>query len=203
MCTSVRRRMAGISMVELIIFIVVVSIGVVGILPVLNVAVKGSPDPMLRKQAIAIAESLLTEIEQHNFTYCDPNDPAAATASSTAGCTGGAAMSQDKDGVAALGSVNYPVGTSESRGDATNPFDNVADYAGGTFTGDIQSNNLVAGYSATVTITRAGGAAPFNVGTVATTASDALRIQVTVNYPGGNSVTLVGYRFRYAPNSAG
>ena len=69
-----RQRMAGISMVELILFIIVVSIGVVGILPAYNIAVKGSSDPVLRKQSIAIAESLLAEIEQQNFTYCDPQE---------------------------------------------------------------------------------------------------------------------------------
>jgi len=52
----------GFTLIELIIFIVVVSIGLVGILSVMNTVVKSSADPMVRKQTIAIAESLLEEI---------------------------------------------------------------------------------------------------------------------------------------------
>jgi len=61
MCmTSPRQR--GFTMIELIIFIVVVSVGIAGILSVMNTTVKSSADPMLRKQSIAIAESMLEEV---------------------------------------------------------------------------------------------------------------------------------------------
>ncbi|MDR3370371.1 prepilin-type N-terminal cleavage/methylation domain-containing protein [Rhodoferax sp.] len=52
----------GFTLIELIIFIVVVSVGLAGILSVMNTVVKSSADPMVRKQAVAIAESLLEEI---------------------------------------------------------------------------------------------------------------------------------------------
>ena len=52
----------GFTLIEVIIFIVVVSAGLVGILAVSNTVVKSSADPMVRKQAVAIAESLLEEI---------------------------------------------------------------------------------------------------------------------------------------------
>lgn len=52
----------GFTLIELIIFIVVVSIGLAGILLVMNTVVKSSADPMVRKQTIAVAESLLEEI---------------------------------------------------------------------------------------------------------------------------------------------
>lgn len=58
--TSARQR--GFTLIELIIFIVVVSAGLAGILVVMNTVVKSSADPMVRKQTIAIAESLLEEI---------------------------------------------------------------------------------------------------------------------------------------------
>jgi MSHA pilin protein MshD len=58
--TSSRQR--GFTMIELIIFIVVVSVGIAGILSVMNTTVKSSADPMLRKQSIAIAESMLEEV---------------------------------------------------------------------------------------------------------------------------------------------
>lgn len=55
-------RQRGFTLIELIIFIVVVSAGLAGILSVINTVVKSSADPMIRKQTIAIAESLLEEI---------------------------------------------------------------------------------------------------------------------------------------------
>ena len=72
MCmSSVRRTQLGFSLVELIIFIVVVSVGIVGILKVMDVSVKSSSDPMLRKQALALAESILEEVLQK--ARCDPD----------------------------------------------------------------------------------------------------------------------------------
>jgi MSHA pilin protein MshD len=58
--TKVTQR--GFTLIELIIFIVVVSAGLAGILSVMNTVVKSSADPMLRKQSIAIAESMLEEV---------------------------------------------------------------------------------------------------------------------------------------------
>jgi len=65
MCT--RHRQFGISLIELIMFIVIVSVAVAGILLVLNVTEKGSVDPLIRKQALAAAQSLLEEIELQDF----------------------------------------------------------------------------------------------------------------------------------------
>ena len=61
------RRMAGISLVELILFILIVSVGLAGILSVMNITVQHSADPMVRKQALAVAESLLEEISLKNY----------------------------------------------------------------------------------------------------------------------------------------
>lgn len=57
-----KQRHAGFTLIELIIFIVVVAAGLAGILSVMNTVVKSSADPMVRKQTLAIAESLLEEI---------------------------------------------------------------------------------------------------------------------------------------------
>jgi MSHA pilin protein MshD len=61
MCMT-RPGQRGFTLIELIIFIVVISAGLAGILSVMNTVVKSSADPMVRKQTIAIAESLLEEI---------------------------------------------------------------------------------------------------------------------------------------------
>lgn len=62
MFTTRASRIRGFTLIELIIFIVVVAAGLAGILSVMNRSVVSSADPMLRKQTIAIAESLLEEI---------------------------------------------------------------------------------------------------------------------------------------------
>jgi len=87
MCMTERQH--GFTLIELIIFIVVVSAGLAGILSVMNTTVAASADPMVRKQSVAIAESLLEEILLKE--YADPNG--------TAGCTGGAGTRSDWDDV--------------------------------------------------------------------------------------------------------
>ena len=61
----------GFTLVELIIFIVVVSVGLAGILSVMDITVKSSADPMVRKQAVALADSLLEEVLLK--AYADPD----------------------------------------------------------------------------------------------------------------------------------
>ena len=57
-----RRLTRGFTLIELIFFIVVMGVGLTGILSVSNAVVKSSADPLVRKQALAIAQSLLEEI---------------------------------------------------------------------------------------------------------------------------------------------
>ncbi|MDI1361654.1 type II secretion system protein [Methylotenera sp.] len=197
-----KRFQLGVTLVELVVFMVIVSVALVGVLKVLEITNKGSVDPLVRKQAISIAESLLLEIEQQPFTLCDPEDPNAATAVTTADCTGGAASSQDKGGAA----LTSPTPGTESRYSATEPFDNVADYGGFTMPDancagicSLGSGAPLAGlaaYNVTVAVTRVGGAAPF----ASFPLSAVLKITVRVTGPANTDVTLTGYRFRYAPN---
>jgi len=74
-------RQAGLSLVELVMFIVIVSIGIAGILSVMNVTTGSSADPMVRKQAMAIAESMLEEILLKDFA--NPADPDAFSGAPT------------------------------------------------------------------------------------------------------------------------
>jgi MSHA pilin protein MshD len=64
----------GFSLIELVFFIVVVSVGLAGVLSVMNVVVKPSADPMVRKQVVALAESILEEILQKEFADPDGVD---------------------------------------------------------------------------------------------------------------------------------
>ena len=179
--------------------IMIISVSVAGVLMVFGNSVRNSADPMVRKQAVAIAESLLNEVMAQPFTFCDPQDPAneaATPPASTAACTGGVAGSQD---AAALG----PQPGSEGRFNNADPLDNVADYDGYAMPAGIYAlddgASLVPGlgtYAASVTVSRAG--ASFGL------ADDGavLRIVVQITHQ-GDSVSLTGYRFRYAPHSTG
>lgn len=189
-------RPRGVTLVELIVFMVIVGLAMSALFSVFGTMAKGSTDPQARKQVLAIAESLMDEVALMPLTYCDPDDPNAPTATSSAACTGGAGGANDED--------RTPLGpeATEDRYGTTLPFDNVSDYNGFSLPAppgikDI-NGNVISGleaYSAQVTVTRAGTA----LGLAAD--GDALLISVTVTGPNGVSATLEGYRMRYAPNT--
>jgi MSHA pilin protein MshD len=189
---------SGVTLIELIVFIMIVGVALAGVLKALQVANRDSADPLIRKQSLSIAESLLQEIQQQPFTFCDPDDANANGATSTSDCT----ISQDKGGAL----LATPSPATESRYDVSNPFDNVADYGGFSMPGSgctgicLPGNSTplagLAGYTVNVAIARAGAAAPF-----ASLPLDAvLKITVNVSGPANTTVTLSGYKVRYAPN---
>lgn len=67
-------KQAGITLVELLLFIVIVSIGLAGILSVMNITTLHGADPMVRKQALAAAESLMEEITLKDFSDPDGSE---------------------------------------------------------------------------------------------------------------------------------
>ena len=175
------------SLVELILFIIIVGVAVAGLLLVFSVTTRASADPLIQKQMLAIAEALMEEVQAKPFTYCDPDDANAATALNTAGCA------------AAVENLGPEA---ETRYSATDPFDNVNDYNGfDTSTavppGIADLSGTVIGalgaYSATIAV---AGAA---LGGIA--AAESLLITVTVTRSGTDSLTLESYRTRYAPNA--
>lgn len=182
MSTS-RQRQRGLTIVELVMFIVIISVALVGVLQVLNLASTRSVEPLRRKQALAIAEAMLEEVELARFTFCDPTDPNAATAVSPAAC---------------LVAENFGREAGEVR-----PFDNVNDYVAANgvplaYATDAAGAAFQAGYATTVTITPDAGLGPGG----ATVPSDsALRIRVQVSYENNNNIVLEGYRTRYAPTA--
>lgn len=74
-------RQHGLSLIELVIFIVIVSVAVTGVLSVMNVTVKSSADPMLRKQALAFGEAILEEVLAKDFA-----NPAGGFTETSATC---------------------------------------------------------------------------------------------------------------------
>ena len=184
------RRSHGLTLIELIVFIIIVSTALAGVLTVLNVTVTGSADPLTRKQALAIAEAILEEVSLQPFSWCDPDVPQAATAASNAvgpidiGCSAAAA-------VEAIGAETFGGGT-DTRGSAGFPLDNVSDYHGLALTTAITGAAMPAGYSAAVTVAQA---APALNGIAAT---ESLLVTVTETSP-GETIQLQGYRTRHSP----
>ena len=191
-----RMEARGVTLIELVVFIVIVGVALAGVFAAFNTITAASADPQVRKQVLAIAESLMDEVALMPFTFCDPDDANAATATNaTLGVGGCATLSEDT----AMG-TEPPLG--ETRYSPTTRFDNVSDYHGFAMPAGIQdiTNTTIIGlgaYSATIAVTQSGLA----TGGDAIAAADALRISITVTGPGGVSTTLEGYRTRYAPRT--
>jgi MSHA pilin protein MshD len=186
-------RQRGVTLIETIVLMVMLSVGVIGLVTAMNPLIRASADPMVTKQMVAIAESLLNEIEHQPNTWCDPDDTNAATAQSYAGC---ATNPQN---------VLGPTPNTERR-DGSGPsgqfFDNVRDYAGFAMDNiaDPAGGSVVAGYRAEVAIVEVG--ATFGIPADAALAITVTACQTTApSTPcaGRNSIAVAGYRFRYAP----
>ena len=193
-----RGRSSGFTLIELVMFIVIVSVGVVGILTVMDITAKSSADPLIRKQMLAIAGGLIEEVEMQPFTWCDPTDAHVATATSAAV---GAGATFCASTVESLGPE-----PGQTRTSTTTPFNNVNDYyvSGGLVLpspiADIAGGNAApAGYSATIQIVPE--ALNGIVSNSTPTGMNVLRIAVTVSH-GSDSLTLEGYRTRHSPNFA-
>ena len=190
-----RRSVGGFTLIELIVFIVIVSVSVAGVLLAINTATRSGTDPMIRKNAIAIAEGMLEEVSLMPFTFCDADDPQATTATSSAvgaaGCTSAATVN-------AIGPE-----AGETRYASATPFDHVDDYNGFSMNPIVDITNtpigMLTGYSATVSV------AATALGSIAATdaqgQANALLITVTVSGPQNTTVVLQGYRTKYAPQS--
>lgn len=186
----------GFTLIEAILFIVIVGVAVFGILGAIGVINIRSAEPVQRKQAQLIAEALLEEVRLARMTYCDPNSPNYDSATSTANC-------------ATVGATAEVWGQEGASG---RPYDNVNDYVtqagvaqpafnnGSGKLVDANGSEIGAGaYTATLKITPVA-LGDIVVSNAALADNDALAIEVTVSYTGG-SVTLAGYRTRYAPQN--
>ena len=210
----IHHKQRGISLIELIMFIVIVSVALAGILLVMNVTTKGSADPLVHKQALAIAESLLEEVELMSFTICDPDDPNATTATTAANCTGGAGGANDESRLPLGPETAASVGGAEGRY-AVPQFDNVSDYNGcqmnTSFVNACDSTGTngirditgtavgLAGYKASIAVSNNG--MPAAGASLAIPNTEALLITVTVTGPDNVPVVLEGIRTRYSPKA--
>ena len=180
-----RARELGLSLIELVMFIVVLGLALTAVLKAFTQATAASVDPQWRRQALSIAESLMEEVQLMPFSFCDADDPNVETAQAVGDC----ASLPEAIGPEA-GETRY----------AAPQFDNVNDYHGLAMTGiaDITNSPVsgLSGYSASVSV------APDDLGSLTAASGDALRITVSVTGPDGSTLTLDGYRSRHAPHAA-
>jgi len=72
-------RSGGFSLIEVILTIIILAVGIAGLLGLFAATTQQSADPLIRKQALAVAESLLAEIQLRNFTNPSGGFAGAAT----------------------------------------------------------------------------------------------------------------------------
>jgi MSHA pilin protein MshD len=199
-----RARQAGLTLIELIVFIVIIGVALGGVLTVFAYTTNNSADPLQRKQAMLLAEALLEEVSLARFTFCHPDDSAAETAASAGGC------------------ATLPENVGPRPGDVR-PFFNINDYVSAfgvrnTFTPGDTTGGItdvtgaalparLASYKAFVTINSVGAFGPdgMKIGAVSAPVNaadtDVLHISVRVEFGSNQSIVLDRYRTRYAPNS--
>jgi MSHA pilin protein MshD len=162
------RGEAGFTLIELIVFILIVSVAVVGILVVMSVTVKSSSDPVIRKQSLAMAEAILDEVLSREFT-----NPVGGYSETTPTTCANRALYDDVDDYRCFD------GTTDSKkihGDSTLGSTSIA---------------ALAAYRATVTVdaTAAAVVGAIPVGQIK---------KITVTVTGGSeSIQLSGYRTNY------
>ncbi|MBY0437204.1 MAG: prepilin-type N-terminal cleavage/methylation domain-containing protein [Burkholderiales bacterium] len=181
-----RRRVRGASLIEVIVFIVIVSVAAGAVLGSLQWSVRASPDPMIRKQLLAIAESMLEEVLLQPHTWCDPTDVNLATATSDRDCASlPEALGPEPD---------------EDRYGTRMPFNNVNDYHDFRMAG-IRNvrNEAVPGLEAYAVVVQVSDA---RLAAASGDSAEALRVLVTVTGPASSELVLEGYRTRHAPNAA-
>lgn len=181
----------GLSLIELLIFIVIVGIAATAILGVFGSLTRSSASLLPDKQAQAIAASMLREIMAQPFTFCDPNSPNADTAAApTVAACGGPTE------------ANFALEAGENYATRTT-LDNVNDYNGYNLDvsypdGTAVTNLTGTGYTVGVAVVNVPG----GIASVpAVPAIETLHVTVTVTPPTGAPARLDGVRIRYAPNT--
>jgi MSHA pilin protein MshD len=125
-------RQRGLSLLEVVIFIVVLGIAITGMAILYNQLTLASVDPLVRKQAVAIANSLMEEIQLRPFSAIR----------TTRWCR----RSQPTGLLCARQQESTTIGRKQAKRYADPRFDNVSDY-NGQHADSIQdiSNNTIAG----------------------------------------------------------
>ncbi len=66
----------GFTLMEMIVAIVVLGVGIAGVMSAFSIAARGSGDPMVRQQLLAIAEEMMEEVQLKPFAVAANGAPA-------------------------------------------------------------------------------------------------------------------------------
>jgi MSHA pilin protein MshD len=194
-------RVRGMSLIDVLLVIVLLGVVASALMTLSGKLASESAAALRTRQTLAIAQALLTEVSHMPFTFCDPNDANALTATSAAGCA---------STVDAMGPE-----PGETRYNPANRFDGVSDYQGFTMPGPgcptglcNLSGTVINGPGSSLTGCSAGVQLfPQAIASVPPIAAldgngrpQVLRISVSVTCPGSPPLVLEGVRMRHAPN---
>ena len=198
-------RQKGFSLIELVMFIVIVSVAVAAIAQIYSTNVMHSPEPLLREKALKLANFYMDEIMGKRW---EENTPAGGGCIETGSnyCTNYCAALTFPDcdfctragGACVAPAIIAVLATNEEA--LRSDFDDVDDYSSGNLSATPSFPNT-AGVNGESPLTDVGG---FTVAvTIAQVAlggipaSDVRRIVVTVTNPVGDSLVLTRYRINF------
>ncbi len=200
-------RQNGFTLIETVIFILVLAIGLVGIVNLTTTATKESGTPLVRERTLAIAHAYMDEIISKRWDEntplgggCVDTDIVNPTDSCTLYC---AALTNFQcvrskcrfaaGSCQAANTVSPALAAEEGAGNRIiwDDVDDYSAYGGAPETIDGTPIAAYAGYTTLVTITQTGAA--WN----GIPAADVRRIQVDVSNPLGETLTLVAYRVNF------
>jgi MSHA pilin protein MshD len=189
MSLATRRRSGGFTLIDVVVVIVVMGVMAATITTLAGRMAEQSARTVKTRQMLVVAQSLLEEIRQMPYTFCD-----ATTRAANAGACG-----------ASIDNLGIEPG--ETRYTVANRFDGVTDYQqpfampgpGCAGLCDIDGNVLnpagspLSGCNAAVLLAQ--------VAMNGIPAAQVLRIRVSVTCPGSDPLFVEGLRVRHAPNN--
>lgn len=161
----------GVTLIELVVSIVIISIALLGLMLVVSAVVSRSSDALIEHQASAIAQAYMEEIMLAGF--CDP-DFLSGTQTCRQQCAGPACTTAACGGTGALHEPSRAL------------YDDVCDYAGVSDTGARDRNgNVVQGLGAYgVVVDVEDNGVSLGAPAINSNAGQVVRIDVSVSHPG-------------------
>ncbi len=190
-----RDNNSGFSLIEVVISIVILSIGVTGFITLVFNTTKNSVDPLVRQQGNAIARAYMEEIMLNQF--CEPGfDPDGDGLNECSSTTGGEGCTE---AACANLSTNTCGGQFEAGGAETgrSVFDDVCDYNGLNDVGarDQTGGGVISGLEAYTVDVTVDDTATLNGLNGAN--GQVVRIDVTVSHTSGATMELSGYKTNF------
>lgn len=172
------KRQSAFTILEVLITVIVIGIAASAMMGVFINTIKSSADPLIQQQAVAIAEAYMEEIQLKQF------------------CQDAAPPILDPPPQAVPGCASETAGGGSEGVETRATFNDVQDYADTSVDGAVSDQNGtailgLAAYGVTVDISAAA------LGSITEGSSNALRIDVTVNHPAIDPITLSGFRTNY------